>query len=82
MFFPKECRSLLRKTALQKYAHKKVTKVQRGVDCWGNIWGYKLTVEGLQTRTLNKNQAKHCEDYANFVYVLNVEQYVKDNVKS
>ena len=48
MFFPKERRSLLRKTALKKYARKKVTKVQRDVDCWGNVWGDKPTVEGLQ----------------------------------
>ena len=31
---------------------------------------------------MNKNEAKRCEDYANFVYTLNVEQYVKDNFKS
>lgn len=59
-----------------------MTKVDHVVNFFGNVCSYKLTMGGLQTRTLDKSQAKHCEQYANFVYNLNVEQFVEDNFDS
>lgn len=69
--------SMLRKLVCKEYANKKVIKVVTVVDFFGNVCSYKSVMGGLQIITLDKSQAKRCEQYASFVYNLNVEHFVK-----
>ena len=48
----------------------------------GNTCGFRLTYEGLQTRTLCKAEAKRCIDYANLNFDLCVAKYVNQNLHS
>lgn len=79
MCFPKQRKFHLRKVAAHKFAHKKVTRVEKDMDAWCNVWGYRLTYGGIQTRTLTKAQAKRCEEYANLTFNCSVMKYVNEN---
>ena len=77
LFLANRQTSMLRKLACKEYANKKVIKVVTVVDFFANVCSYKPTMRGLQIRTLDKSQAKRCEQYASFVYNLNVQHFVK-----
>lgn len=77
LFLANRQTSMLRKLACKEYANKKVIKVVTVVDFFANVCSYKPTMGGLQIRTLDKSQAKRCEQYASFVYNLNVQHFVK-----
>lgn len=82
MHFPREQKLQLRKRTAEKFSHKKVTRIERDVNAWGNTCGFRLTYEGLQTRTLCKTEAKCCIDYANLNFDLCVSKYVNQNLHS
>lgn len=79
MHFPRERDSQLRKIAAEKFSHKKVTRIERDVNTWGNTCGFRLTYEGLQTRTLCKTEAKRCIHYANLTFDSSIVNYVNQN---